>query len=244
MGRRTVLLGAAVAAAILVVAGVRLAAAGEDGNPTTLLDRVAAKLGIETDRLEQAFRDARSDQIDERVQSGDLTQEEADRLKQRLDAMPLEDGFGPGSQGGFGRGPGAGMEKIHGAFGLGLDLIDAKAALADFLGIDEADLVGRLANGESLASIAEAQDKTRDELKSFLQSEATTRIDDAVAAGRITEDRAAELKANLSDRLDALIDGSIQDFKGRFRFGGPLHPGNDGNEPTPAAPQSESSLRS
>jgi len=233
MGRRMVLLGAAVAAAILVVAGVRLAAAGEDGNPTTLLDRVAAKLGIETDRLEQAFRDARSDQIDERVQSGDLTQEEADRLKQRLDAMPLDDGFGPGVHGGFGRGSGAGM-----------DLIGAKAALADFLDIDEADLVGRLANGETLASIAEAQGKTRDELKSFLQSEATTRIDDAVAAGRITEDRAAELKANLSDRLDALIDGSIQDFKGRFRFGGPPHPRNDGNEPTPAAPQSESSLRS
>jgi ribosomal protein S20 len=243
MGKRAVLFGAAiVSAAILVVAGVRLASAGEDADATTLLDRVAAKLGVEPDRLEQAFREARDEEIDERVQDGDLSQEQADRLKERLDEMPPEGEWAPFPGG---RGPGSHpwMEKLHGAFGLGLGLIDGASALADFLGVDEAGLMRELAGGESLATVAEANGKSRDELKAFIVSEANVRIDEAVESGLIPEDRADELRSKLNERLDDVIDGRLPEFKWDFRFRGgvPFHRGGGHDGPNPDTQQGYSS---
>jgi ribosomal protein S20 len=240
MGKRVLIIGGVLVAAVIALAGVRLASAGEDADPVTLLDRVAAKLGIEPDRLEQAFRDARNDEIDERVQDGDLTQEQAERLKERLEDAPPGGGWAPF----HGRGPGdhPWMDKLKGAFGLGLGLMDGASALADFLGIDEADLLRELASGESLASVAEGQGVSRDELKAFIQSEAGTRIDEAVESGLIPQERADELKSRLTERLDDVIDGRLPEFKWDFRFrdGRPFH--RDGGEGAPA-PQSDSSLR-
>jgi len=247
MGKRVVLAVAVVAAAILVVAGARLASAGEDGDTATLLDRVAAKLGIEPDRLEQAFRDARNEEIDARVQEGDLSQEQADRLKEHLDEMPPNGDWAPFPHG-PGPGPGADgwMDKLHGAFGLGLGLMDGASALADFLGVDEADLMRDLAEGESLASVAEAHGKSRDELKSFLQSETEARIDDAVESGLLPEDRADALKSKLNDRLDDVIDGRLPEFKRHFRFpdGAPFHRDGGDRQSAPETPQNGSSFRS
>jgi hypothetical protein len=67
------------------------------GTGTTFWDRVAQKLGIDTPKLQEAVKSARTDQIDEAVQNGDLTQKQADALKQRLDQMPDD---GPGRFGG------------------------------------------------------------------------------------------------------------------------------------------------
>jgi polyhydroxyalkanoate synthesis regulator phasin len=238
MKKRTWLLGVAGAVAVLVVAAsVGFAATGGgDANGPSFLDRVAGKLGIETDKLQQAVHDARSDEIDAAVERGDLTQEQADRLKERLDQEPLDDDFEPDF--GFGHGHRRGHDSLH----PGLGPVGGAGDLAAFLGIDVPKLREELgADGASLASVAEAHGKSRDDLKAFLQQKVGERIDAAVADGDLTDEQAAAMKAKLSSHLDELIDAHMPRFKrdgfpGRGPFG--PHPQDE------AAPSTDSSSNS
>ena len=83
-----IVIGAATVVVLAISAGAVMAqtpptpAAG-----TSFLDRVAQKLGIETPKLQDAIKGARTDQIDQAVQNGDLTQKQADALKSKLDKL-------------------------------------------------------------------------------------------------------------------------------------------------------------
>ncbi|MEX2246110.1 MAG: hypothetical protein WEC75_05440 [Dehalococcoidia bacterium] len=200
--RRGLLVALAGAVVLAVVAGgVAMAQSGENGGQS-FLDRVASKLGIERSKLDQAIEDARSDEIDEAVQSGDLSHEQADSLKERLDQLPEDfGGFrgGPGFQFRFG------MEQ--GGFKSGIGFGDAD--LAEFLGITQEQLREELsAEDATLATVAEAHEKSRDELKAFLSAGVTEKLDAAVADGTLAQERADEIAANHSEMLDNLIDGN------------------------------------
>lgn len=90
------LLVALLAAVVLVgsIGGVVLAQTGsEDGSqPKTLLARVATILGIDQQKLEDAFAQAQSEMRDEALQKlvdeGKITQEQADQYKAWLQAQP------------------------------------------------------------------------------------------------------------------------------------------------------------
>lgn len=218
VGRKWML--AAVGAMVAGAIGIGAVAAQDGGDTSGLsfLDRVAQKLGVDTPTLEQAVEDARNDEIDERVAAGDLTQEQGDRLKERLDALPPDafvGGFGPGFRGGgefafkFAEaGPGF-------AICAGLDT----ESLSEFLGISADQLRQELdAEGATLVSVAEAHGKSRDELKAFIEGEAQAKLDEAVAAGDLTQERADEILANLRERIDAMIDGEFPPFGKPGRF--------------------------
>src|SRR5260370_15256781 len=79
-----------IAAAVLAVgigAVVITGAAAQQGDTTgrSFLGRVADKLGIGEDKLTAAVKDARIDQINERLAAGEITQEEADRPQERVE---------------------------------------------------------------------------------------------------------------------------------------------------------------
>ena len=227
MKRRTLALGIAGAlAAALVGIGAVMAQSEEDGNGQSFLDRVAAKLGIGTDELAQAVRDARTDQINEAVAAGDLTQEQADELIEKLDELPAGAPFLGGH---FGRGDGPGFGRFGLGHGGGLCAGVGGEELATFLGIDEAQLREELAvDGATLAGVAEAHGKSRDELRSFIMDTAQAKADQAVANGGITQERADAIMARLENNVDELIDN---DFPGpRFRFKFDRNGGDDGTE--------------
>lgn len=247
MIRRRWMLGLAATAAIVVLAAGAIAAGAQsqEGDGTSFLDRVASKLGIGSAELEQAIKDTRAEDIDQKVADGDLTQEQADELKQRLDDMPLDGhGFGPGLGSGFGRGGGFGMEfrsgPGHFKFGLygpGLAMGEAHQKLADFLGTTTDELRTELeADGATLATVAEAHGKSRDDLKAFIRSEAETRLAQAVTDGGLTQERADEMLARLDEHLDTMIDHEI-------RGGGRFHRFRDG-APAPGAPMEEGAEQS
>lgn len=243
MKRKWAALAAAAVAVVALGAGALAVQAQENDGGTSLLDRVAQKLGIESPALEQAIKDARSDEIDAAVQSGDLTQEQADALKQRLDELPA------GAP--FLRGFGAGGDHLfefetkgHG-FGLPLGLLGPPAggvnreALAAFLGIDVAQLQTELqADGATLATVAEAHEKSRDELKAFLRERTQERLDALVADGDLTQERADDILARFDQSADELIDlpgAAGLGFEGRFKkFPGLRHgDGADEEDDTP-----------
>ena len=239
--------------AVLALAGAgAVMAQSADGGSGTFLDRVAQKLGIEPAKLEQAIEDTRKEDIDAAVERGDITQEQADRLKERIDGgespwpgpfsghgplmpLPMPPGVAPfeghrghaGPHGGFG-------------FAFGLDFPKQLEDLAGFLGIDVEQLREELnADDATLATVAEAHGKGRDELKSHLTGEIKDKLDQAVVDGHLAQETADEIEARAESALDEIIDGHVGMFgKGRFRFEWNEHmDGDEGSQPATPAPQ-------
>lgn len=216
------IIGGVVVAAVLGTGAVmaQTPVPGTTGTGTTFLDRVAAKLGIDTSTLRTAVQGASNDQVDARVASGELTQAQADALKARIASAP-DGAFGDGIDFGGPRGGKGGF---------------ADAAVASFLGVTQAELRTQLsATGATLATVAQANAKGRDELKAFLTSQAQSRVDAEVAAGRMTQAEADAEMAEEAASLDARIDST------GVGHGGPgFGHGFDGPEgaPAPGTPNS------
>jgi len=176
MRRKLVLaLAAAVAAA---GAGVAVGATqfSPENESDAVIEDAARQLGIEPERLADALQQALENRLDEAVEDGRLTEEQAERLKERLQAddFPLF------------RGPGLAPPRLH--FPRhGPRLFAALGAAADYLDIPEGELRERLREGETLAEIARDEGKSVDGLVDALVEEKTKRLDEAVEDGRLTD---------------------------------------------------------
>ena len=219
---RTVVIGAIVLA-VVVGAGTAIAASGGGAtSPSAFLDSLAQHLGISREKLDEAARAAAVDQVEAALDEGTITKEQADELKQRIesgDAPILGLGFGRG----FGHGPGFGH-------GLGPRVLGGYFdAAAEYLGLTADALRTRLADGKTLAQIAEAEGKSVDGLKQALVADAKQRLAEAVKDGKLTEAQAADMLEGYSERIDALVTGSLLERRGGDRrfapplgmFGGP-----------------------
>jgi AraC-like DNA-binding protein len=149
-------------------------------------NRVAANLGVSPERLTQAFRQARIDMINQAVQEGRLSREQADRIIQRINS-----GQGPGRPGGPGVGVGRGA---------------AVEAAAQAVGMTREQLGAELRSGKSLAEVAQARNVSREELKSRILAGLKARLDAAVARGGLTAERAQQIADRMAAQLDRLID--------------------------------------
>ena len=84
-------------------------------------------------------------------------------------------------------------------------------AAADAIGITEDELRAALRDGSSIAEVAEANDVDVQTVIDALVADATAHIDEEVAEGDLTEDEAAERKADLEERITALVNGERPD---------------------------------
>jgi lambda repressor-like predicted transcriptional regulator len=197
---------AALAAVLVVGSGAAIAAtgAGDDG----FLAGVARRLGITEDRLKDAIRDETLARIDQAEKDGELTEEQADRLRERarsgetpwpvpgkvLPAKPL-DAFGLG----FGL-PGR-------IFGGAMNQFEAAA---DYLGLTEAQLREELEDGDSLADVAREKGKSVDGLKTAMKNALKKDLDEAVEDDAITRKQADKLYEKLSAGIDTLVDSGFR----------------------------------
>jgi hypothetical protein len=169
------------------------------------LQKLAKNLNIDENTLKAALKQTSLDQLAADVASGKITQAQADQAKTAIDngAAPL---FGPGGfdRGGHGRAGGPGVAGPQDG-----------AALAQFLGIDQATLEQAEHSGASLATIASDHGKNRDQLKTFLTDQETARLKDAVTNGKLTQTQADQMQQRFASNLDARIDGT--------HTGGPMH---------------------
>jgi hypothetical protein len=125
--------------------------------------KLTANPGIgDTSKVDSGVKSALSQMVDERRQSGKLTQDQADKLKQRINAEEFSGGF-RGLLGGR-----------HGPRMMGKRFFDMDQ-LASFFGESTAELTTELQQGNSLATIAQKHGKSRDDLKSFLTDQFTAR---------------------------------------------------------------------
>jgi hypothetical protein len=145
-------------------------------------------------------------------------------LQSDIDQARQDAGLPPGR--GFGRGPGGPRP----GFGPGLDL----DAAAQAIGISRDDLRTEL-RGKSLTAVAQAHTKDPAAVATALKTAAHTRIDQAVADGRLTADQGNTQKTNVDARIDQLMTQFMQQGgpgpqNGRGP-GGPGAPGGPGRGP-------------
>src|SRR3972149_4129556 len=86
---------AALGLGAVAIGGAVTSAQEGDGPVGTFLSKLADKLGVSEDELKTAIQDTRIEMIDEAVDSGQLTEEQGQRLKERIEEGDLGIGFGP-----------------------------------------------------------------------------------------------------------------------------------------------------
>lgn len=211
------LLVATVAGLAAVGGGTAIAAAQTDSPASSLFDSVAEHLGISAEELEDATRAAAVDQVDQALEDGRISREQADELKSRIESDDFPSFLVPrllglGGHGGPG-GPGG-----HHLF-LGGKL----ASAAEFLGLTEAELREQLQDGKSLADVAEAEGKSIDGLKQAILAGAKSGLDEAVQDERLTQEQADAAYQRLESSVDEIVSGTFRELHGGFGpgFGDP-----------------------
>ena len=196
---------AAGAALVAVAAGGGAIAAtkitGPKAEQQAIINDAASQLKVTPQQLTDALKTALKNRVDAAVKDGRLTQAQGDEIKKHIDAGDAPLFLGPplgrhfGGRGFGGPGP---MHHPHPA---------ALHAAATYLGMTQAELRTALGNGKTLAQIAKDKGKTVDGLVQAMTAEATKKIDAAAAAGKITKDQAADMKAHLHDAITDLVNG-------------------------------------
>jgi hypothetical protein len=209
-------------AALLIAAGGGAAAvaATQGSSPSdeskAIIDDAAGQLGISPERLANALKKALMDRVDAAVAAGRITKAEGDALKARIQADDFPIIGGP--HGGF---------RHFGFFG-------SFDTAARYLGLTEEQLRSELENGKTLAQVAKDHGKSVDGLIDALVASAKQKLDEAVAAGRLTKAQETEMLNGLKDRITNLVNSrglgephfrgpSFRDFRhfGFRRFDGP-----------------------
>ena len=153
--------------------------------PGQFLNAVAAKLGKSPDDVLSAFKTAEHDLVNQAVQAGKLTQDQANKLNARIDQAK-------------------GLPLVRGI--LNRDKKLAETGVAQFLGMQPKDLAAELKQGKSLAQVAQEKGKTVDQLKTFLTQQAKAKLDAQVQAGKMTEARENAALQRLNSNLDKLVN--------------------------------------
>ncbi|WP_052436736.1 hypothetical protein [Georgenia sp. SUBG003] len=173
----------ALAAGALGVAGIVglgiVPASADTSTGTTTTDTAVDGLAERVQRIRDALAGLITD--------GTITEGQADAVAQAL-------GESEALRGPHGHGPMGGA---------------SLTAAAETLGLTEEELRDALADGSSLADVAETNGVTTAELVDALVAAAQEEIDAAVADGRLDQDRADEMTADLEERITAMVDGDL-----------------------------------
>lgn len=190
----------------VAVGGAVTSAQEGDGPVGTFISKLAGKLGVSEDELTTAIKDTRIEMLDEAVADGRLTQEQADRLKEKIN----ESDYGL-----FGFGRGFGDRLCHRAAGHVLD------TAAEVLDMPKDELAQQLKDGKSLAEVADAEGMSAEDFKAALLEKEKANLDAAVEDGKLTQDQADNIYAKFQDNIDTIIN-AVPGEDGPCR-GGPRH---------------------
>ncbi|WP_162941442.1 hypothetical protein [Desertimonas flava] len=178
----------------------------ETSDDATADDQTGADGDLGDDQMSTTGDSWIDDLLADLVADGTLTQSQADAVAAAFeDAMPVLGGRGdvarPGRVGGI---------------AIGLDVA------ADALGISTEELVTALGEDQSIADVAVSQGVEVQTVIDALVETASERIDEAVAAGELTEEQGAERLAIAIERVNELVN----------RPGGLPRPGRPGRPGT------------
>jgi polyhydroxyalkanoate synthesis regulator phasin len=226
LNRWIVLPAAGLAAVIIGVAAVEAAPSPSPSPGTSknyaqvFVDKLAGILHLTPTQTQDALKQAQLQTVDQMLKDGQITQQQADALKARINA-------------GQGLGPIGGLGLRRGGFGFKAsgtvmrDLMSAElTAVASALHMSTADLQSALRSGKSLSDLETQQKVSASAVKTAMNNAAKGVLDKAVKAGTITQAQA-----------DAILSraGSGLNFRFGQTFGqrGPAAPSSPAPTPSP-----------
>lgn len=143
------------------------------------LEKLAGVLGIDQDQLQAAMKSAGQQALDTAVAQGLIDSTRAANLKKALDS---------------GRWPWP-VGKVD------LWHKDGAKAIASTLGLTPQQLHQELKNGKTMEQLATARGLTLEQLKSQVVTSVKSQLDQAVAGGKLTQDKADQI-LNRLEQLD------------------------------------------
>ena len=185
----------ALAAALVAVATLAFGAGAASAADTPSLgDAVAARLGITGDQLRAAFKAELDARIDAAIAAGKLTPEQGAKLKERIANAK---GLGIGARRAF--------AQKHKALFTRIVRVNRLHLASKYLGMTPKEIRTARQSGQSLAQIAASKGKSVDGLVAAIVAPAKARAAKAVSDGRLTQQRADELIARLTERAQAFV---------------------------------------
>lgn len=179
---------------------------------------LASEKNVDLQVVINAIMTERKAKLDEAVAAGKITQERADQMlttmAQRVPEQ-LKQPFAPG-KGMMGSGLRWGP-----AFERGFNMLSTVATTLD---MSEADLMSAVREGKSVAAIAKEQGVDLQKVIDAILAERKSQLDEAVANGTITQQRAdlmlKNMTTNLPDQLNQPMGQGMGQGMGQQRMGG------------------------
>jgi len=216
--------GIATLVAILGVAALGAVAYAQDdgsGGPFDFGGRfreaVANILGITVDEYNAAVEQAQEQVVDEALEEGWLTEDQAERMRERMD-----EGLAPrGMDKGF-------MEPRGGLLGRGGDSL--VSMMAEELDMSVRDLVAELQEDKTLADVASEHDVDAQAVADAYLAQLEENLTQAVADGKITQNQADWMLQQATESVPDQLNSTWEDC-GPHRFPGGERPGRMGGFP-------------
>lgn len=197
LNRWIVLPAAGLAAIIIGVAAVEAAPSPSPSASTSrnyaqvFVDKLAGILHLTPTQTRDALKQAQLQTVDQMLKDGQITQQQADAMKARINA---------------GQGPGFGFGFRHGGIKADRTLMQALKtaelnAVASALHMSPADLQSALRSGKSLSDLETQQKVSDSAVKAAIKNAAKGVLDNAVKAGTITQAQADAILARVASGL-------------------------------------------
>jgi len=186
-------LGAVLLAAVILagaVSGMAFASTDDQTNKPdftamyqSFISKFAANLGVSEDQVKDALEATKTQMLDEAVEQGKLTQEQADRIKSNDKGFGFPGfGFDHGRGGGFkGRGPNT-------------------EAMANVLGITTDQLNTQIQSGKKIEDLVAEKGMTMEQFGEKMLELKKEEISKAVSDGKITQEQADQMIKNMEQR--------------------------------------------
>lgn len=180
----------ATAVVVVTATGISLVSAASVGaqsfgNGNNIFDRTAEILGVSSQELTDAFKQAQVEDIEEKIQSGDLDSEKGIEMIQRI--QDSEEVM-------FMNGPRAHMHDLGMRY---------KDDVLTYLGISEEDFRSYMQDGQTLSDIAEDKNINIDDLKEFIKA---LHIDSIESNDNLSEEQKAERLENIDDMVEKIVN--------------------------------------
>lgn len=213
------------AASVEVQAAAKTAQAAPNagfGKHQELLDSFtksfAGKLGVDEAKLNSAFSGAVSDTADEAVKGGQISQEQANFIKEQtkngfkglLDVSKFNFPIGAhkdASKGGW-----------KGANEFGQYLMPLVTEVSKALKLSPMEIMQQVQAGKSLADIAKAQNVDVQDVKTAITNAVKTQLDAAVKDGKVSQAHADKAAQTLAIWLDEGLNLSVSNLPNKGKF--------------------------
>jgi uncharacterized protein (DUF433 family) len=170
--------------------------------------QVAEEHGVDPQAVIDAIAAEQRDRLDQAVEDGLLTQEEADERSAELEERATDLVNGELEMPMWERGPLVGHPGMWG-FADG-----PLAAAANAIGIEPAELISEVSDGATIAEVAEEHGVDVSAVIDAIVGSLQERLDAAVDNGWITQEEADERAAGLEEQANAIVNGEVGPFPG------------------------------